>query len=146
MQRKIFKFKIISKESNCILSLDYTNLTNEIIRSITKNLIKIEPNEQCKLLFVGKEDCRLTLEDVYNLSSLFQSVVGSGLVWDIIGDYLYTRAKTWTVTCLLTLTLSINEQYTTTIPTIHSIRYGDCKNRHPIWLIPYRWNGNRLAV
>ena len=90
MQRKIFKFKIISKESNCILSLDYTNLTNEIIRSITKNLIKIEPNEQCKLLFVGTEDCRLTLEDVYNLSSLFQSVVGSGLVWDIIGDYLYT--------------------------------------------------------
>lgn len=90
MQRKIFKFKIISKEGNCILSLDYTNLTNEIIRSITKNLIKIEPNEQCKLLFVGKEDCRLTLEDVYNLSSLFQSVIGSGLVWDIIGDYLYT--------------------------------------------------------
>ena len=42
------------------------------------------------MLFVGKEDCRLTLEDVYNLSSLFQSVVGSGLVWDIIGDYLYT--------------------------------------------------------
>ena len=90
MQRKIFKFKIISKEGNCILSLDYTNLTNEIIRSITKNLIKIEPNEKFKLLFVGKEDCRLTLEDVYNLSSLFQSVVGSGLVWDIIGDYLYT--------------------------------------------------------
>ena len=90
MQRKIFKFKIISKEGNCILSLDYTNLTNEIIRSITKNLIKIEPNEKCKLLCVGKEDCRLTLEDVYNLSSLFQSVVGSGLVWDIIGDYLYT--------------------------------------------------------
>lgn len=90
MQRKIFKFKIISKEGNCTLSLDYTNLTNEIIRPITKNPIKIEPNEKCKLLFVGKEDCRLTLEDVYNLSSLFQSVVGSGLVWDIIGDYLYT--------------------------------------------------------
>ena len=90
MQRKICKFKIKCKEGNCILSLDYTNLTNEIIRSITKNLIKIEPNEKCKLLFVGKEDCRLTLEDVYNLSSLFQSVVGSGLVWDIIGDYLYT--------------------------------------------------------
>ena len=90
MHRKIFKFKIISQEGNCTLSLDYTNLTIEIIRPITKNLIKIEPNEKCKLLFVGKEDCRLTLEDVYNLSSLFQSVVGSGLVWDIIGDYLYT--------------------------------------------------------
>ena len=90
MQRKIFKFKIISKEGNCTLSLDYTNLTNEIIRPITKNLIKIESNEKCKLLFVGKEDCRLTLEDVYNLSSLFQSVVGLGLVCDIIGDYLYT--------------------------------------------------------
>ena len=75
MQRKIFKFKVISKEGKCVLSLDYT---------------KIEPNEKCKLLFVGKENCRLTLEDVYNLSSLFQSVVGSGLVWDIIGDYLYT--------------------------------------------------------
>ena len=72
------------------MSLDYTNLTNDIIRPISERLIKIEPNEKCKLLFVGKENCRLTLEDVYNLSSLFQSVIGSGLVWDIIGDYLYT--------------------------------------------------------
>ena len=72
------------------MSLDYTNLTNDIIRPLSERLIKIEPNEKCKLLFVGKENCRLTLEDVYNLSSLFQSVVGSGLVWDIIGDYLYT--------------------------------------------------------
>lgn len=90
MQRKIFKFKVISKEGKCVLSLDYNNLTNDIIRPISERLIKIEPNEKCKLLFVGKENCRLTLEDVYNLSSLFQSVVGSGLVWDIIGDYLYT--------------------------------------------------------
>ena len=90
MQRKIFKFKVISKEGKCVLSLDYTNLTNDIIRPISERLIKIEPNEKCKLLFVGKENCRLTLEDVYNLSSLFQSVVGSGLVWDFIGDYLYT--------------------------------------------------------
>ena len=90
MQRKIFKFKIISKEGYCILSLDFTNLTNEIIRPITASLIKIEPNKKCKLLFVGKEDCRLTLGDVYNLSSLFQSVIGSTLVWDIIGDYLHT--------------------------------------------------------
>ena len=88
MQRKIFKFKVISKEGKCVLSLDYTNLTNDIIRPISERLIKIEPNEKCKLLFV--ENCRLTLEDVYNLWSLFQSVVGSGLVWDIIGDYLYT--------------------------------------------------------
>ena len=72
------------------MSLDYTNLTNDIIRPISERLIKIEPNEKCKLLFVGKENCRLTLEDVYILSSLCQSVVGSGLVWDIIGDYLYT--------------------------------------------------------
>ena len=90
MQRKIFKFKIISKEGNCTLSLDYTNLTNEIIRPITASLIKIEPNEKCKLLFVGKENCKLTLEDVYNLTSLFQSVIGSTLVWDIIGNYLHT--------------------------------------------------------
>lgn len=90
MQRKIFKFKIISKEGYCTLSLDYTNLTNEIIRPITASLIKIEANEKCKLLFVGKENCKLTLEDVYNLTSLFQSVIGSALVWDIIGDYLHT--------------------------------------------------------
>lgn len=57
---------------------------------MSANSIKIEPNEKCKLLFVGKEDCRLSLEDVYNLSSLLQSVVGSVLEWDIIGDYLYT--------------------------------------------------------
>lgn len=90
MQRKIFKFKIIGKEGHCILSLDFTNLTNEIIHPITASLIKIEPNEKCKLLFVGNANCRLTLEDVYNLTSLFQSVVGSALVWDIIGDYLHT--------------------------------------------------------
>ena len=35
-------------------------------------------------------NCWLTLEDVYNLTSLFQSVIGSTLVWDIIGDYLHT--------------------------------------------------------
>ncbi|EHP51037.1 hypothetical protein [Odoribacter laneus] len=57
---------------------------------MSANSIKIEPNEKCKLLFVGREDCRLSLEDVYNLSSLLQSVVGSVLEWDIIGDYLYT--------------------------------------------------------
>lgn len=57
---------------------------------MSANSIKIESNEKCKLLFVGREDCRLSLEDVYNLSSLFQSVVGSVLEWDIIGDYLYT--------------------------------------------------------
>ncbi|WP_289860627.1 hypothetical protein [uncultured Muribaculum sp.] len=90
MQRKIFKFKIISKDGNCVLSLDYTNLTNKIISPVKESLIKIESDEKCKLLFIGKEDCRLTLEDVYNLSSLFQSVVGSSLVWDIIGDYLHT--------------------------------------------------------
>jgi hypothetical protein len=89
MQRKIFKFKVISKESKCVLSLDYTNLTNDITRPISERLIKIEPNEKCKLLFVGKKDCKLTLEDVYNLSNLFQSVVGSTLVWDIIGNYLH---------------------------------------------------------
>lgn len=38
---------------------------------------------------MGKKDCKLTLEDVYNLSNLFQSVVGSTLVWDIIGNYLH---------------------------------------------------------
>lgn len=57
---------------------------------MSANSIKIEPNEKCKLLFVGREDCRLSLEDVYNLSSLLQSVVGSVLEWDIIGNYLYT--------------------------------------------------------
>ena len=57
---------------------------------MSANSIKIESNEKCKLLFVGREDCRLSLEDVYNLSSLLQSVVGSVLEWDIIGDYLYT--------------------------------------------------------
>ena len=36
MQRKIFKFKVISKEGKCVLSLDYTNLTNDIIRPISE--------------------------------------------------------------------------------------------------------------
>ena len=57
---------------------------------MSANSIKIESNEKCKLLFVGREDCRLSLEDVYKLTSLLQSVVGSVLEWDIIRDYLYT--------------------------------------------------------
>ncbi|WP_320973638.1 hypothetical protein [Dysgonomonas capnocytophagoides] len=90
MQKKIFRFKLINRENNCILSIDYTKLSSDIISQMSANSIKIEPNEKCKLLFVGRVDCRLSLEDVYNLSSLLQSVVGSVLEWDIIGDYLYT--------------------------------------------------------
>lgn len=90
MQKKMFRFKLINRENNCILSIDYTKLSSDIISQMSANSIKIESNEKCKLLFVGREDCRLSLEDVYNLSSLFQSVVGSVLEWDIIGDYLYT--------------------------------------------------------
>ncbi len=86
----MFRFKLINRENNCILSIDYTKLSSDIISQMSANSIKIESNEKCKLLFVGREDCRLSLEDVYNLSSLFQSVVGSVLEWDIIGDYLYT--------------------------------------------------------
>ena len=90
MQKKMFRFKLINRENNCILSIDYTKLSSDIISQMSANSIKIESNEKCKLLFVGREDCRLSLEDVYNLSSLLQSVVGSVLEWDIIGDYLYT--------------------------------------------------------
>ncbi len=86
----MFRFKLINRENNCILSIDYTKLSSDIISQMSANSIKIESNEKCKLLFVGREDCRLSLEDVYNLSSLLQSVVGSVLEWDIIGDYLYT--------------------------------------------------------
>ncbi|MDE5406352.1 hypothetical protein [Bacteroides xylanisolvens] len=88
MQRKIFRFKLVNKESNCILSIDYTSLSSGIISQLATNLIKLELDSKCKLLFIGRKNCRLTLEDVYNLTGLFQSVVSSTLVWDIIDDCL----------------------------------------------------------
>ena len=39
-------------------------------------------------MFVGKENCKLELEDIYNLVALFQSIIGRTLVWDIIDKHL----------------------------------------------------------
>ena len=48
----------------------------------------MEANKECKLLFIGNIDCKLELEDIYNLASLIQSIVGKTLVWDIIDNHL----------------------------------------------------------
>lgn len=90
MQRKIFKIKLINGDSSLILTLDYTELSHNRTCWLTSNPIpiKVEPDKDCKLLFIGKENSRLTLEDIYNLSGLFQSIIGKSFVWDIIGTCL----------------------------------------------------------
>lgn len=90
MQRKIFIIKLISGDSNLILTIDYTELSHNRTCWLSSNpiLIRVEPGKDCKLLFIGKENSSLTLEDIYNLSGLFQSIIGKTLVWDIIGNCL----------------------------------------------------------
>ena len=90
MYNKSFTFKLIKGESNCILSLGFAELSNNKhnLQSFGK-IVKIEPNEKCRLLFIGKKNTKLTLEDIYYLSNLLRCVVGSSFIWDIIGDKLY---------------------------------------------------------
>lgn len=89
MCKKTFTFKLIKNDTSCVLSIDFTDLSNEKhIRQILSNTIKIEPTERCKLLFIGKKESKLTLEDIYNISNLLRCLVGSVLNWDIIGNKL----------------------------------------------------------
>ena len=90
MQRKIFIIKLINGDNNLILTIDYTELSHNRACWLSSNPvpIKVEPDKNCKLLFIGKENSSLTLEDIYNLSGLFQSIIGKTLVWDIIGNRL----------------------------------------------------------
>lgn len=83
---KHFKFKIIRDRESIILSLDFSDLTIEAIRQLVSNSVKLEANKECKLLFIGNIDCKLELEDIYNLASFVQSIVGKTLVWDIINE------------------------------------------------------------
>lgn len=90
MQRKMFVIKLISGDNNLILTIDYTELSHNRACWLSSNpiFIKVEPDKDCKLLFIGKVNSSLTLEDIYNLSGLFQSIIGKTLVWDIIGNRL----------------------------------------------------------
>ena len=92
MCKKLFTFKLIKGESNCILSLGFAELSNNkhILQSFGK-IVKIEPNERCRLLFIGKKNTKLTLEDIYYLSNLLRCLVGSVFAWDIIGDKLFSN-------------------------------------------------------
>ena len=83
-----FKFKVIRDSESIILSLNFSDLSIDIIRQLINNSIKVEANKECKLLFIGNIDCKLELEDIYNLASLIQSIVGKTLVWDIIDNHL----------------------------------------------------------
>jgi len=87
MKVKSFKFKVI-RDSESIMSLNFSDLSIDIIRQLINNSIKVEANKECKLLFIGNIDCKLELEDIYNLASLIQSIVGKTLVWDIIDNHL----------------------------------------------------------
>ena len=88
MKVKSFKFKVIRDSESIILSLNFSDLSIDIIRQLINNSIKVEANKDCKLLFIGNIDCKLELEDIYNLASLIQSIVGKTLVWDIIDNHL----------------------------------------------------------
>ena len=88
MRVKSFKFKVIRDSESIILSLNFSDLSIDIIRQLINNSIKVEANKECKLLFIGNIDCKLELEDIYNLASLIQSIVGKTLVWDIIDNHL----------------------------------------------------------
>ena len=88
MKVKSFKFKVIRDSESIILSLNFSDLSIEVIRQLINNSIKVEANKECKLLFIGNIDCKLELEDIYNLASLIQSIVGKTLVWDIINNHL----------------------------------------------------------
>ena len=88
MKVKSFKFKVIRDSESIILSLNFSDLSIDIIRQLINNSIKVEANKECKLLFIGNIDCKLELEDIYNLASLIQSIVGKTLVWDIIDNHL----------------------------------------------------------
>lgn len=88
MKVKSFKFKVIRDSKSIILSLNFSDLSIDIIRQLINNSIKVEANKECKLLFIGNIDCKLELEDIYNLASLIQSIVGKTLVWDIIDNHL----------------------------------------------------------
>lgn len=71
MCKKSFTFKLIKGESNCVLSLGFAELSNNThILQLLGEIIKIEPNEKCKLLFIGKKRAKITLEDIYYLSNL----------------------------------------------------------------------------
>ena len=78
MKVKSFKFKVIRDSESIILSLNFSDLSIDIIRQLINNSIKVEANK----------DCKLELEDIYNLASLIQSIVGKTLVWDIIDNHL----------------------------------------------------------
>lgn len=88
MKVKSFKFKVIRDSESIILSLNFSDLSIEVIRQLISNSIKLEANKECKLLFIGNIDCKLELEDIYNLASFIQSIVGKTLVWDIIDNHL----------------------------------------------------------
>lgn len=86
MKVKHFKFKIIKDSESIILSLNFSDLSIEVIRQLISNSIRLEANKECRLLFIGNIDCKLELEDIYNLASFVQSIVGKTLVWDIINE------------------------------------------------------------
>jgi hypothetical protein len=92
MCKKSFTFKLIKGESNCVLSLGIAELSNNThILQLLGEIIKIEPNEKCKLLFIGKKRAKITLEDIYYLSNLLRCLIGSVFTWDIIGDKLFSN-------------------------------------------------------
>lgn len=82
-----FKFKVMDKKSgeSLILTLDYTVLSAEDIQKIMPVFIT---NGNNRLLFLGNKDCELELTALYNIVVSIQSLLGGGIVWDIIDELL----------------------------------------------------------
>lgn len=87
MKRKIFKFKIIDGGNSIILTLDYTDLSIDIIRKLTNYTIRLVADKECRLQFIGNKGCQLGLEDIYTLCGLLQAILGDTLIWDIIDEF-----------------------------------------------------------
>ena len=74
MRVKSFKFKVIRDSESIILSLNFSDLSIEVIRQLISNSIKLEANKECKLLFIGNIDCKLELEDILTLLALYNQL------------------------------------------------------------------------
>jgi len=53
MRVKSFKFKVIRDSESIILSLNFSDLSIEVIRQLISNSIKLEANKECNYYLLG---------------------------------------------------------------------------------------------
>lgn len=87
---KQIKLKIIDNDTkeSIIITLDYSQLTSSRIKECLPLCIQLVTTGDSKLLFLGDKHCKLDLETLYNIASLFQSLLSGSMIWDVIGQLL----------------------------------------------------------